>query len=1451
VTVVAGSTFAENDFVKVTGTGEIMEITAVNSNALTVTRGFAGTTAAEIPAAATALTKQKLTAADAAAVTTSTNAATFAIGALKINVVDGSVFLVNDFVKVGAEVMKITAISVAATTTTTATYLVDADTINVVDGSAFAQNDFVRVGDEVMKITSDTTSNALTVTRAAAGSTAAAKTGDTLVAMTKQTVSYVATSTATTTNADGYANSASVVAITVALGSTFAVNDFVKVGNEVMKITEIVGNILTVTRAAAGTTLGTITGATAMVKQTVSYATADADALTVTRGVVGTTAATITGTTLMTKHGTTITAKGASTGYTTTTTATYLVDATTINVVDGSVFAANDFVKVVSEVMKITSISGNALTVTRAAAGSTAAAKTGDTLVAMTKQTVAFAPPPSPAAATTKLKAGTYAASVTTLVVVAGTDFSNGDFIKIGDEVMKLVTKSTHSFVVERGAAGTAVTASIVAASDTDTAVTKQTVTYVDSVSAFATNTVGPYTIATTATAINVVDSSIFLVNDVVKVSNEAMVITAIVGNTLTVTRGAAGTTAAAITAEAAMTRQSVTFAPPPSPAAAATTLTAGTYAGGITTLVVVDGTAFANGDLFKVGSGTEIMKLVTKSTHSFVVERGAAGTTVTASITATGTDTAVVKVTPTVAARTDGRTAGAPATTALLRTTRFGSATQLAAGTYASTDLTLLVTSGAAFSNGDFIKIGSEIMKLVTKTGNSFVVERGVAGTAVTASIVASGSDTAVTTQKITVADPAGSSAAATKLKAGTYAASVTTLVVVAGTDFANGDFIKIGSEIMKLVTKTGNSFVVERGVAGTAVTASIVAASDSDTAVTKQTLTLAAANLIPLSGFVVGGTGATATFNPAVLDTTCADATVSPTASPTMAPTVAPTTGPTRYPTLATGTAPTDAPTPAPTPVPTAAPSKAPTSKPTLWPTDYPTNLPTPIPSDTPTAIPSAAPTAVGATLSPTTSPTAAPTLTPTTPNPTNAPTNTPTIAPTITPAPTAVGVTTSPTTSPTMAPTTAPTEECNGDGHMVVTYTVAVTATQKPGVDTFHSGTLDLTDATKLGLFQSGLRNAFAEVQCFYATEYPTTMPSALPTTMPTFAPNTKFPTPAPSSVPPSLAPTATPTVSPTNTPTATPTVSPTNMPTMTPTDSPTATPTATPTKFPTKKPTVAATGVTNLPTATPTATPTSFPTSYPSVASHTASPTHMPTKIPTAQYSGSPLLFPGCDAKIKFSAFDCGSGACSYTGVAAVGATPAPTPQTFQVVGSMVLSAFTKVSFSADHQSAFKTTLKSTVKMVTLSDDSIILSITEVPSTRRLTSRRLAGGISVSYTITGVSASAADSAIATLSDPNAGISFTATLKTELQAKGVAAPDGGWDAVTATPGAVTKEDTNDAVATATPAPTTVPQTVPPTAATTVALSRACSLRANTIAILSTVLLAIWATSVGTEHC
>jgi hypothetical protein len=351
INVVAGSTFAVNDFVKVTGTGEIMEITAIDSNVLTVTRGFAGTTAAAIPAAATALTKQKLTVANAAAVTTNTNTATYAIDATAITVVAASIFEVNDFVKVGTEIMKITAIN--------------ADT------------------------------NVLTVTRGVAGTTAVAITSNSQP-VTKRAVAATDASGYTTTDAAGYATTATT--INVVAGSTFEVSDFVKIGTEVMKITAISGNALTVSRGVL-----------------VTATVADSDAK-----VIATAA------TAVTKQSVTITIHGTP-GATTIPTAT--------------------------------------------------------------------------------------AASATTVVVALATSYVSGDYIKIGNEVMKITAIDDKSFTVIRGAAGT--TAAPI--TGTSTACNRYTVVAADFVGAFATNTVGPYSLGADATFLNVVDSSIFRINDVVK----------------------------------------------------------------------------------------------------------------------------------------------------------------------------------------------------------------------------------------------------------------------------------------------------------------------------------------------------------------------------------------------------------------------------------------------------------------------------------------------------------------------------------------------------------------------------------------------------------------------------------------------------------------------------------------------------------------------------------------------------------------------------------------------------------------------------------------------------------------------------------------------------------------------------------------------------------------------
>jgi hypothetical protein len=153
VYVADGSVFTVGDFVKVAETSEVMKITAISTNALTVTRGAAGTTATAISAAATALTKQTLTAADAtgSSITGYTDGAGYDNAVTTVNVGTGAVFAVGEFVKVAetSEIMKITAMS----------------------------------GTEV----AGTWSGALTVTRGAAGTTATAISAAPTT-LTKQTI---------------------------------------------------------------------------------------------------------------------------------------------------------------------------------------------------------------------------------------------------------------------------------------------------------------------------------------------------------------------------------------------------------------------------------------------------------------------------------------------------------------------------------------------------------------------------------------------------------------------------------------------------------------------------------------------------------------------------------------------------------------------------------------------------------------------------------------------------------------------------------------------------------------------------------------------------------------------------------------------------------------------------------------------------------------------------------------------------------------------------------------------------------------------------------------------------------------------------------------------------------------------------------------------------------------
>jgi hypothetical protein len=181
--------------------------------------------------------------------------------------------------------------------------------------------------------------------------------------------------------------------------------------------------------------------------------------------------------------------------------------------------------------------------------------------------------------------------------------------------------------------------------------------------------------------------------------------------------------------------------------------------------------------------------------------------------------------------------------------------------------------------------------------------------------------------------------------------------------------------------------------------------------------------------------------------------------------------------------------------------------------------------------------------------------------------------------------------------------------------------------------------------------------------------------------------------------------------------------------------------------------------------------------------------------------------------------------------------------------MTLASFRKESFTTTHQTAFKSSLKQQLGITTLSDNSIVLTIADnvvVATSKRVRRRLSGGGITISYTITGVSETVATSATATLADGSTANAFTVLLAREMQSAGAAAPAGGWGALSVDVGAVV---------TSSSPPTPVPTPVPPVPTPApkigggnlvgIPLSGASSLNANVLAVVLSTVLVLWAST------
>ena len=122
-------------------------------------------------------------------------------------------------------------------------------------------------------------------------------------------------------------------------------------------------------------------------------------------------------------------------------------------------------------------------------------------------------------------------ATETSITVDYGAGFSANDLIKINSEIMKISSISTNTLTVVRGYHNTTAT------------------THATDVTSLT--TLDGAISSTGATSVPVADASSLSVDDIIKVGSEAMRVTAISTNTLTVTRGWHGTTAATASDEA------------------------------------------------------------------------------------------------------------------------------------------------------------------------------------------------------------------------------------------------------------------------------------------------------------------------------------------------------------------------------------------------------------------------------------------------------------------------------------------------------------------------------------------------------------------------------------------------------------------------------------------------------------------------------------------------------------------------------------------------------------------------------------------------------------------------------------------------------------------------------------------------------------------------------------
>ena len=275
---------AQNSYIRIGS--EIMLVGGVSGSDLTVTRGQAGTTAA---AHANGAVVDLLTQSTLSAAITSTTATSFSV---TLNT-GGLAALAKTYILIGSEVMLVTAVSgttnndltvTRAQDGTTATTHLNAATVyllreSTLDGAitsttatsfdvdlntgglAAIANSYILIGSEVMLVTG-VSGTTLTVTRGQDGTTATTHLDEAKVFLLQSSTQQVKAthalpqpeSTIATGNEADNGNAVGITTIDVTLNTAAldaAVNSYIQIGSEVMLVTGVNTNELTVTRGTS------------------------------------------------------------------------------------------------------------------------------------------------------------------------------------------------------------------------------------------------------------------------------------------------------------------------------------------------------------------------------------------------------------------------------------------------------------------------------------------------------------------------------------------------------------------------------------------------------------------------------------------------------------------------------------------------------------------------------------------------------------------------------------------------------------------------------------------------------------------------------------------------------------------------------------------------------------------------------------------------------------------------------------------------------------------------------------------------------------------------------------------------------------------------------------------------------------------------------------------------